>query len=85
MPEQTLLGVMRRWFWTRKPDAGFLLSEFPATLLQALVFDEWLEARGTRLTGVVLGCSDDTTSSALIDHYRTLGHDLVGADQLLAA
>ena len=39
---------MRRWFFARKPDAGFVLTQFPATLLQARVFDEWLDARGVR-------------------------------------
>src|SRR5262245_5394234 len=43
--EATLLALMRRWFFARKPDAGFVLTDFPATLLQAKVFDEWLEAR----------------------------------------
>jgi len=43
---QAHLALLRKWFWARKPDAGFLLEGFPATLLQALVFDEWLEARG---------------------------------------
>jgi adenylate kinase len=84
VPELVLLGVMRRWFWTRKPDAGFLLSDFPATLLQALVFDEWLEARGTRLSGVLMAPGADVPT-ALVDHYRTLGHDPYPADQLLAA
>jgi len=84
LPDQTVLSVLRRWFWTRKPDAGFLLSEFPATLLQALVFDEWLEARSARLTGVALG-DEATVAPDLIDHYRTLGHDLWSADRLIAA
>ncbi len=84
LPDQTVLSVLRRWFWTRKPDAGFLLSDFPATLLQALVFDEWLDARGTRLTGVVIA-DEAGVASDLIDHYRTLGHDLRSADELLAA
>src|SRR3990172_8453139 len=34
LPDQTLLGVLRRWCWARRPDAGF-----PATLLHAHVFD----------------------------------------------
>src|SRR5688572_17180976 len=36
--EAATLAVMRKWFFTRKPDAGFFLTEFPATLLQAKVF-----------------------------------------------
>jgi adenylate kinase len=41
--EANLLALMRRWFFARKPDAGFVLTDFPATLLQAKVFDEWLD------------------------------------------
>jgi adenylate kinase len=68
--EETILAVMRRWFWARKPDAGFLLEGFPATLLQALVFDEWLEARGENLTAVF---ASETTSVDLVTYYRTQG------------
>lgn len=84
VPDQALLSVLRRWFWTRKPDAGFVISDFPATLLQAKVFDEWLDARGTGLTGVVV---DDETSVSpdLINHYRTLGQDFIPTGQLMAA
>ncbi len=68
----------------RKPDAGFVLSDFPATLLQAQVFDEWLDARGTGLTGVAV--SDETSvSPAIINHYRTLGLDIIPTDLLMAA
>ncbi len=84
VPDQTLLGVMRRWFWARKPDAGFVLTDFPATLLQAQVFDEWLETRCSGLTGVWV-IDKVSASSALINHYRTLGLDVVLADQPLAA
>lgn len=81
--DETLLAVLRRWFWTRKPDAGFVLADFPATLLQAKVFDEWLEARGEQLTACLL---PETTplSSVVVDHYRTLGHDVVAADAFLS-
>lgn len=84
VPDHTLLSVLRRWFWMRKPDAGFVLSDFPATLLQAKVFDEWLDARGTGLTGIVV---DEETSvpSPLINHYRTLGQDFISTETLLAA
>jgi adenylate kinase len=69
--EATALALMRRWFFARKPDAGFVLTDFPATLLQAKVFDEWLDARGEALNGVIL--ADSTTSPLLAEHYRTLG------------
>jgi len=67
--EQTLASL-RRWFFARKPDAGFVLSDFPATLLQAIVFDEWLDARAETLTGVIVG---DNAAPEIINHYRTLG------------
>jgi len=67
---EATLALMRRWFFARKPDAGFVLTGFPATLLQAKVFDEWLDARGENLHGVT---ADKTTSASLAEHYRTLG------------
>ena len=48
--EANRLALMRRWFFARKPDAGFVLTDFPATLLQAKVFDEWLDARSEEHT-----------------------------------
>jgi adenylate kinase len=68
--EAATLALMRRWFFTRKPDAGFVLTDFPATLLQAKVFDEWLETRDEALTAVVAGPSSD---ESVVEHYRTLG------------
>jgi adenylate kinase len=68
--EQMTLALLRKWFWARKPDAGFLLEGFPATLLQALVFDEWLEARGENLTAVLASAS---APEAVRTHYRTFG------------
>ncbi len=65
-----MLALMRRWYFTRKPDAGFALSDFPATLLQAKVFDEWLEARDESLNGVLAGPG---SHESIVDHYRTLG------------
>lgn len=67
---QAHLALLRKWFWARKPDAGFLLEGFPATLLQALVFDEWLEARGEALTGCLVASS---APAELVTHYRTQG------------
>ncbi|MDP2139001.1 MAG: nucleoside monophosphate kinase [Candidatus Didemnitutus sp.] len=68
--EQLTLAVLRKWFWARKPDAGFLLEDFPATLLQAKVYDEWLEARGENLTAVL---SADSAPAEIVTHYRTQG------------
>jgi adenylate kinase len=75
VPAQQAFALLRKWFWARKPDAGFLLEGFPATLLQALVFDEWLEARGENLTAV-FAAPFSPAFPALADvvtHYRTLG------------
>jgi len=68
--EANTLALMRRWFFARKPDAGFILSEFPATLLQAKVFDEWLDARDESLQGVFVGLG---SNESVVLHYRTLG------------
>jgi adenylate kinase len=60
---------LRRWFFARKPDAGFLLSEYPATLLQAKILDEWLEDRDERLDAVIA----TNPAHPVVGHYRTLG------------
>lgn len=70
LEESDQLALYRRWFWARKPDAGFFLTDFPATLLQALVFDEWLEARDESLQGVL---SAPGAVSAVIEHYYAQG------------
>ncbi len=64
------LALMRRWFFARKPDAGFVLTDFPATLLQALVLDEWLDARDEALSAVVAGPG---SLESVVSHYRSLG------------
>ncbi len=76
--DQTLLAILRKWFWARKPEAGFLMTGFPATLLPARVFDEWLEAREEALTGCLLfkpeaGAATAAVDPAVIEHYCTLG------------
>jgi adenylate kinase len=73
--DQLHLALLRKWFWARKPDAGFLLEGFPATLLQALVFDEWLEARGENLTAVFTAhlSPADLARDEVVTHYRTQG------------
>lgn len=68
--EVDLLALMRRWFFSRKPDAGFVLTDFPATLLQANVLDEWLDSRGEALSGIITAPSADIS---ILQHYRTLG------------
>ena len=69
--EANRLALMRRWFFARKPDAGFVLTDFPATLLQAKVFDEWLDARDEALSAALHVGSGSNES--VVQHYRTLG------------
>ena len=69
--EATRLALMRRWYFARKPDAGFVLMDFPATLLQALVLDEWLDARDEALSAVIL--AGPGSPESVVSHYRTLG------------
>ena len=75
VPDRLHLAFLRKWFWARKPDAGFLLEGFPATVLQALVFDEWLEARGENLTAVFAAprSSAALAQEDVVTHYRTQG------------
>jgi adenylate kinase len=51
--DEIMIAVARKWFWSRKNGCGFVLAGFPSNLAQALVFDEWLEARGETLDLVV--------------------------------
>ncbi|MCC5025660.1 MAG: nucleoside monophosphate kinase [Candidatus Synoicihabitans palmerolidicus] len=84
VPDQTMLSIMRRWFWTRKPDAGFVLADFPATLLQGQVFEEWLDTRGVTLTACAIG-DEALVSVAVLDHFRTHGVAICDVETLFAA
>jgi adenylate kinase len=75
------MAVLRRWFFARKPDAGFVLTDFPATLLQAKVFDEWLDARNETLSAVVAGPG---AARWAIEHYSSLGFLMETGDLALA-
>jgi len=68
--EGSTLALLRRWFFSRKPDAGFVLTGFPATLLQAKVFDEWLDARGEEIDAAL---AQSGAPGPVVGHYRTLG------------
>lgn len=73
VPAETLVALVRRWFMARKPDAGFALTGgFPATLLQARILDEWLDARDESLDAV-LALSPASARGELADYYRTHG------------
>ena len=78
--DEANLANLRRWFFARKPDAGFILTDFPATLLQAQVLDEWLDARDENLTAVIVSPG---ASAPIVEHYRTLG--LLTEDSVFAA
>ncbi|MCX6946029.1 MAG: adenylate kinase [Opitutales bacterium] len=79
--EATTLARLRRWFFARKPDAGFVLTDFPATLLQAKVFDEWLDARDEALSAAIQ--TGPGSPESVVQHYRILGL-LVEAEGLAA-
>jgi hypothetical protein len=68
--DQKTVAAARKWFFGRSPDAGFLLTGFPATLLQAKFFDEWLETRHESLDAVLVGSG---APEPVVAHYRTLG------------
>ncbi len=72
VPAETVVALVRRWFMARKPDAGFALTGFPATLLQARILDEWLDARDESLAGVIAS-SPASSAGELADYYRTHG------------
>ena len=70
MSGENLVRVARKWFFHRTPDAGFVLTDFPATLLQAKIFDEWLDARHEALDAVVAGSG---APEPVVAHYAALG------------
>jgi adenylate kinase len=72
VPAETIVALVRRWFMARKPDAGFALTGFPATLLQARILDEWLDARDESLDAVVAS-SPASMRGELADYYRVHG------------
>jgi len=78
--DETTMAALRRWFFARKPDAGFVLTDYPATLLQAQVLDEWLETRAESLQGVFAGAG---SPAILLQHYRI--HGLLRETAALAA
>ena len=82
VPAEINLALLRRWFTARKPDAGFLLHGFPATLLQARILDEWLESRDESLDAV-LALTSATARGELADYYRI--HGLLVEDEMPVA
>lgn len=72
VPADIQTAVVRRWFMARKPDAGFALSGFPATLLQARILDEWLDARDEGLDAV-FALTPAAAGGDIADYYHTHG------------
>lgn len=78
--DETILAILRRWFWTRRSDRGFVLAGFPVNVAQALVFDQWLDERDESLTAC-LWLDETGTSTAcspvgehgVTAHYRDRG------------
>ncbi|MBC7366622.1 MAG: adenylate kinase [Undibacterium sp.] len=68
--EAATIASLRKWFFARKPDAGFILTDFPATLLQALVFAEWMDARDETFAAALAAPG---ASASVVEYYRTLG------------
>jgi adenylate kinase len=54
IPDEVVLGLARRQFWSRRASRGFVAEGFPFTVAQAMVFDEWLDGRDEALTACVL-------------------------------
>lgn len=75
LPDAVACGRVRHWFWSRKPARGFVLGGFPATRAQAIVFDEWLDARDESLTACVAlaGAETNGVGAAVSRHYEQQG------------
>ena len=67
--DETVVAIVRKWFWSRRAGRGFLLQGFPANPAQAMVFDEWLEARGETLDCVVQVGPGHPETEATAAHY----------------
>lgn len=52
--DDQVLGILRRWFWSRKSGKGFVITGFPANKAQASVFDEWLEDRNEGISACLV-------------------------------
>jgi len=70
---ETVLAVLRRWYFARRAESGFRLLGFPRTVLQSLVFDEWLEARGESLDACVWLVPAAGPEPVVAGYYRQRG------------
>jgi adenylate kinase len=71
--DETVLAVLRRWYFARRAESGFCLMGFPRTALQALVFDEWLETRGETLDACLCLPGATGQAGASAEYYRERG------------
>lgn len=71
--DETVLAVLRRWYFARRAESGFRLLGFPRSVLQALVFDEWLETRGESLDACLLFTGSSGVAQDTVEYYRTRG------------
>jgi adenylate kinase len=71
--DDTVLAVLRRWYFARRAANGFCLLGFPRTVLQALVFDEWLETRGEALDACVCIAGPDGSLPLTAEYFRSRG------------
>ena len=71
--DETVLAVLRRWYFARRAESGFRLLGFPRTILQSLVFEEWLETRGETLDACISFRGITGTSAEVVEYYRTRG------------
>ena len=80
--DETVLAVLRRWYFSRRAESGFQLLGFPRNVLQALVFDEWLETRGETIDACVWFSSGSECPPATAAYYRCRGilFEVAGAD-----
>ena len=73
--DDAMLAVMRRWYWSRKSNRGFVLSGFPATVIQAMVFDQWLDERDEALTACLwLDETGTSSAAASVNNRRVAAH-----------
>lgn len=71
--DDTILSVLRRWYFGRRAESGFRLVGFPQTALQALVFDEWLETRGETLDACIRPHQSVDVFTSAAEYYRERG------------
>lgn len=73
--DELTLETMKKWFWSRKANQGFLLDGFPRTLVQARAFDEWLESRSLKLDAVIHLHLEEEAVVERIAHRRVCPKD----------